>query len=169
MVQTMTPPLVNRNRWIWRRLTLRHDGRTFLDRWGFCYDKLGGFYIHHITGPDPGLDLHDHPWAFTTIILRGGYTEVRAETVDAIQFARTTARAPEFGPVGYVAVWRSRTAHRTPLDVAHKITGVLPGTWTLVLRGPTRRVWGFYPPTGRVEWTGYDYQARRPSTWTGNP
>ena len=30
--------------------------------------------LHHFTGPDAG-DPHDHPYAFTTTILAGGYIE----------------------------------------------------------------------------------------------
>jgi hypothetical protein len=33
-----------------------------------------GVTLHHFTGPDLG-DPHDHPYAFTTTILAGGYIE----------------------------------------------------------------------------------------------
>lgn len=38
--------------------------------------EVGRFPItlHHFTGPDAG-DPHDHPYAFTTTILAGGYVE----------------------------------------------------------------------------------------------
>lgn len=51
-------------------------------------------------------------------------------------------------------------AHASPPD--HRITETLPRTWTLVLRGPKSRPWGFYLPTGYVVQTAYDYRARRP-------
>lgn len=50
-----------------------------------------------------------------------------------------------------------------PGQTAHRITDAKPGTWTLVLRGPTRRKWGFYLPAGWIVWTSYPYQLRRPS------
>ena len=59
-----------------RRLDLRGpDGSTFLRRRGIEHERLGGLLLHFLDGPDPGLDLHDHPWPFATLILRGGYTE----------------------------------------------------------------------------------------------
>ncbi len=139
-----------------RRLTLNHDGRPFLDRWGLVWDRLGGFYIHHIAGPDPGLDLHDHPWSFVTVVLRGAYTDLQAP-INAWGSGHAPARTHDWG--------RGRTrVHRMPLGVAHRIVAVEPGTWTLVPRGPTRRVWGFFVGNQRVPWTEYDYETRRPST-----
>ena len=144
-----------------RRLTLTHDGKRFLDRWGLAHDRIGGFYIHHIEGPDPGLDLHDHPWSFITIVLRGGYVHNYAPVRDdgTLDFVRLAA----------VGTGINHRVARMPLDIAHRIVLVRPGgAWTLVLRGPTRRVWGFYPPTGRVPWDVYDYATRRPSRAHGN-
>ena len=31
--------------------------------------------IHEILHDDPGRDLHDHPWDYTTTILQGSYRE----------------------------------------------------------------------------------------------
>lgn len=139
-----------------RRLTLTHDGRRFLDRWGLCHDHIGGFYLHHIAGPDPGMDLHDHPWSFISIVLRGGYWDWRAPVADACRGRQVHHHQS-----------RRWSIHRMPLDVAHRIHAAQPNTWTLVLRGPTRRVWGFYPPSGRVSWLDYDYATRRPCKSVG--
>ncbi len=137
-----------------RRLTLRHAGRTFLERWGFVHDRIGGIYLHRISGPDPGLDVHDHPWSFVSIVLRGGYSEKLVE--DVRQPIHHEIHA--FHPAGSV--------HRLPLEHAHRIVHTRPGTWTIVFRGPTRRRWGFYVPEGVghlwVDWEEYDYETRRP-------
>lgn len=133
------------------RLTLSHGGRVFLERWGLVHDRLGGFYLHHLTGPDPGMDLHDHPWAFVSVILKGGYTEQEIDTATAVDCAALAHRQ-----------WHWLSVHRMPLTSAHRITTVRPGTWTLVLREPTRRRWGFYMPSGWVDWEQYPYDERRP-------
>ena len=148
-----------------RRLTLTHAGRPFLERWGLVWDRIGGFYLHKIEDADPGMDVHDHPWSFITIILRGGYVECAAlDSRDPFHWTWTT--------------WRRFTVHRMPLTVAHRIVRAEPGTWTLVLRGPTRRVWGFYlprigdgifaEPARWVPWTEYDYVNRRANTVISN-
>jgi hypothetical protein len=143
-----------------RRLTLSHNGHRFLERWGLVHERLGGFYLHNIADADPGLDLHDHPWTFASFILRGGYTEEFAE--DARQPHRTVTR--------FCNRW---SFHRVPLGHAHRITSARPGTWSLVLRGPTRRVWGFFivhPFDGFTwhAWTAYDYGTRRANTVISN-
>jgi hypothetical protein len=143
-----------------RRLTLSHHDRSFLERWGLVHERFGGFYLHHIVDADPGFDVHDHPWSFVSIVLRGGYTEEHA--ADARTPERTLSRT-----------WRAGTLHRMPLNVAHRITAARPGTWTLVFRGPTRRVWGFYivhPFDGHTwdPWTAYDYAQRRANTVISN-
>lgn len=61
--------------------------------------------------------------------------------------------------------WRRWSVHRMPLDVAHRIVRVEPGTVTLVLRGRKVRRWGFFLPPdqgGWVDWEDYDYATRRP-------
>lgn len=154
---------VNRLR---RRLTLSHDGRPFLDRWGVVHERVGGVYLHHIADRDPGMDLHDHPFAFITIILRGGYVE-EAKQVEWRATA-TDEFARRYTPAAFSSGafrWHRRFhIHRMPLGIAHRITSTQPGTWTLVLRGPTRRRWGFYVNGGWIDWEQYPYETRRPST-----
>lgn len=66
---------------VWRVLDLIHDGRTFLRRRGVDL-RWFGVLVHQIDAPDPGIDLHDHPWPFVSIILRGGYTEQAAQIIE---------------------------------------------------------------------------------------
>lgn len=157
---------------LFRRLTLIHDGEPFLDRWGIVWDRLGGFYVHHIVGPDPGMDLHDHPWSFVTVVLRGGYFEHVLESRQAMESVAEVSRIGRYWgwrevidvtkPNG-IRTRRLPSVHRMPLHLAHRIVAVDRNTWTLVLRGPTRREWGFFPPYRWVPWTKYDYETRRPS------
>lgn len=36
------------------------------------------WYLHRFLAPDPGRELHDHPWDGRGMILAGGYVELRA-------------------------------------------------------------------------------------------
>jgi len=159
----------DRRRGLWRRLKLvTPGGRVFLDRSGVDL-RLFGVYVHRIELPDPGLDLHDHPWPFVSIILRGGYTEEAAAARDAQAFAAWAetvelSGAAERGsiPRGYRRTWRRGSVHRIRTTDAHRITTTEPGTLTLVLRGRKWRSWGFYCPDGFVDHRRYDYETRRP-------
>lgn len=150
------------------RLRLVHGGRVFLDRFGVDFGRVG-VYVHNLAGPDPGIDVHDHPWQFVTLIVRGGYTEEWCEARDAQEWARTgeifdrtrpagTARYPR----GERRTWRRWSIHAMPFGVAHRITATEPGTWTVVLRGRKARPWGFFLPTGWVDQRRYPYEVRRP-------
>lgn len=135
---------------MFRRLQLVGPDGRFLDRVGIDLNLLG-VYLHRIDQADPGLDLHDHPWPFLSIVLRGGYTEEVVDTREAGRAARRFRRS-----------WLRGSAHRLRLHEAHRIIDVLPGTVTLVLRGRKQRQWGFYLPYGWVDQQKYDYATRRP-------
>ena len=115
------------------RIQLRGpDGRTFLARRGVeC--GLFGVYLHRMDAPDPSEDLHDHPWWFGSLVLWGGYTELRADARDPGHPQMRSRR---------LATWASlsrRECHRiTRLNRRH--------CWTLVFRGRKHPEWGFYVP-----------------------
>lgn len=142
---------------LWRHLDLIHDGKTFLRRRGFDLRRIGGIVVHHIDGPDPGLDMHDHPWSFITIILRGGYIEEAAHTT-----VLNIAAERGYGVHSTIRRWRRWSIHRMPLTVAHRIIHADQDTLTLMLRWRKVRTWGFYTPAGWVSWEDYDYATRRP-------
>jgi hypothetical protein len=133
------------------RLTLqRSDGRVFLDRWGWeC--KRFGIFLHHIGAPDPGVDLHNHPWPFVSFVVWGGYKEVRANHDYAMLFA-----AAELDDRGFLRKRLLWTFKRFRMEDAHRIISVKRHTWTIVFRGRARRPWGFYTPDGYM--TAKEYE-----------
>ena len=89
-------------------------------------------FLHKFLKSDPD-DVHDHPWPYATIILKGGYYEW----------------LPAFGAngkkIGEMAVWRgpgsfrvcgANSFHRIELDPEIEC-------WTLFMPGPQKREWGF--------------------------
>src|SRR5208282_805597 len=79
----------------------------YMERWWIRRPKEGRKWtcrLHHILRSDEDRHLHDHPWPYVTIILKGGYWEVTPVSGRAI--ARS-AKAwdsqwfdPDFGPDG---------------------------------------------------------------------
>lgn len=144
----------------------RADGKTFLHRRGFECDRFG-IYLHKMEAEDPGVDLHDHPWPFGSLILWGGYWEERCNVDKAIRRAQVAEFVETFGPYhcprgdmvkrGWFS-WR-----RLGLHECHRITGLFWKTnWSLVIRGRKRtdRQWGFFTPTGFVDSDEYDKDRR---------
>lgn len=147
-----------RPRWAlgWRHqfdLVRRQDGVRYLSRWWVVNTPLGGVAVHRMDGPDARDVLHDHPFTFCSLVLRGGYVERRLDPL-------TMRASPR--PV--------RRWNRMRKFDAHVIVELLRvPTWTLLWIGPKRRTWGFLEPelevvgstagvpvhrqTGRWRWT----------------
>ena len=138
------------------RMRLRRaDGRVYMDRWGFEWPRtngrhpLFGCFLHRFTAPDPGQDMHDHPWSFLTVPLVGGYEEERSDVRVAS------------GCYGIVERVRRLRPRLMRLDECHRIIQLdRPVVWTLVIHGPWRRLWGFYTPNGWIESSVYDKSVR---------
>jgi len=89
-------------------------------------------FLHKFHKGDPG-DVHDHPWPYFTLILKGGYYEW----------------VPKFNSkkemIGEIRHWRGPSHFRfCSANSYHRIElkeGVTP--WTLFMPGPQRQEWGF--------------------------
>lgn len=125
--------------------------RVYLRRWRIVQTPWFGILLHKILLPDGDRDVHDHPWAFIPIILRGGYVE---EWCESEQNARHWSAFPLLWPRG--ARRRVRRARIMRLGEFHRIRTLdrVP-TWTLCLVGPRHGSWGFMTPTGFVDWKDY--------------
>ncbi len=150
---------------VFRRLTLRtHGGNVYLDRWGIGIRSIGTVYLHRMEAPDPGAELHDHPWAFLTVPLWGGYVEERALCRDAPLYAAITEDVESRHGREQTATRRGFEETRRPfrprvmrLDECHTIIRLRRRvSWSLVIAGPVKRNWGFYLPTGWVDHDRYE-------------
>ena len=79
-------------------------------------------FLHNFRKSDID-DLHDHPWHWMTIVLKGGYWEYTPKG----KFWR--------GP-GFIGLRKPQDLHRVEL-----VEGIYP--WTLFFVGPKRKEWGF--------------------------
>lgn len=108
--------------------------------------------LHWIRRPDQDDHPHDHSWDARSIILKGGYVEVRV--VDSIPGAQFDQKAD-------VAVMKVFTRPRgstvkIEYGMFHKITHIQAGgAWTLFISGPYRGTWGFLVDGVKVQWRKY--------------
>lgn len=153
-----------------RRMLLRRgDGLAYLERWGIQAPAIGGIFVHRMGAPDPGTHLHDHPYAFVTIPLVGGYTEERAEARQAPRYAAIAEQFIDTALHGHREHRRTLIPRLFRLDEAHRIVELDRAVvWTLVLLGPRRRRWGFYMPGGWIDETTYDATVHR-DLWNEAP
>lgn len=102
-------------------------------------------YLHQFLHDDEDRALHDHPWWFVSVMLKGGYFEVTQGN-----FIGRNAPSVVFRKATY--------AHRVVLPRRLGTDVVVP-CWTLVITGRAVRDWGFHCPQGWKHWkefTAYD-------------
>jgi hypothetical protein len=118
--------------------TITHNGSTYLNRLRVVQTPLVSVYLHKIHQPDIFPYGHDHPWWFASLILCGGYQEeVWDDPRKRASYRRERKR------------WSLRTIKRSQ---AHTITRVDGDLWSLVITGPKRGTWRFYPDRQPVQW-----------------
>lgn len=123
------------------RSDIYFQGDLYMRRWRLGSKGWPGLRLHHIVRSDKDRELHDHPFWFVSLILRGGYRE---------HYQDGTSR--DFTAPALV-FRKARELHRLELfDGA--------ATWTLVLRGAYCRAWGFVP-VGWIPWQKF-------TEWKGN-
>jgi len=116
-------------------------------RWIVFRTPSFGIFIHKFCRSDHERALHDHPWNFLSIILRGGYTEVFERCSPACEYGEfqdSAWRRP--GSILYrPATWK----HRVILD---------PGktSWSLVFVSGRKRKWGFWVNGKWCWWRTYN-------------
>ena len=131
--------------WRWESIN-RHEGELYLRRLRVVSCRWFGIYVHWFHASDDD-SLHDHPWWFLTVILRGGYWEYTGPPDG-------TAVVRRWHPPGAVRLRSARWLHRVEIDPARR-------PMTIVLRGPRIRRWGFQTPSGWIPWPEHkDHRAR---------
>lgn len=111
------------------------EEEEYLYRWKlFNKFKFFNIYIHNFAKPDSTV-FHDHPWDFVSVVLSGSYKEKRPGEL-------TTHR--KAGSIMF------RTA-----EASHYVESLEGDVWTLVIRGPYRRTWGFWTTEGWVDHESY--------------
>lgn len=101
-------------------------------------------YLHKFCRDDDDRALHDHPWWFLSLMIRGMYTEIIAQDWERNSGRGFVRSAPS------LAIRRAEHRHRVVLE--RDGTGNIVPCWTLVITGPRVREWGFWCPRGFVPW-----------------
>jgi len=135
---------INRKRVIMDRV----NNEPYLERYYLFLKERERFpfnvFLHKFLKGDPD-DVHDHPWPYCTLILKGGYYEWIP------QFDKTGRKCGEVGHwrgPGHFRFSSATSYHRIELDPDVE-------TWTLFMPGPKQREWGFLTPKGWIENEAY--------------
>ena len=126
----------------------RVENEPYLERYYLFLREREQFpfnvFLHKFLKSDPD-DVHDHPWPYATLILKGGYWEwiPHFDTV-----GRKTGEYQVWRGPGHFRVSKANSFHRIELDP--DITA-----WTLFMPGPKQRDWGFLVKNKWIQWEQY--------------
>jgi hypothetical protein len=126
----------------------RVEDRPYLERYYVFLKDRDNFpfniFLHRFLCSDPD-DVHDHPWPYATLILKGGYWEWIPQFNSQGQKMGEIAkwRAP-----GHFRICSAKSYHRIELDPDVEC-------WTLFMPGPKQRDWGFLVRNKWVQWEQY--------------
>ena len=101
-------------------------------------------FLHKFLKSDPD-DVHDHPWPYATLILRGGYWEW---TPQFDELGRKSGEIAKWRGAGSLRFASAKSYHRIELDPAVEC-------WTLFMPGPKQREWGFLSKGKWIQWEKY--------------
>jgi hypothetical protein len=114
----------------------RQNDEPYLERYYLFLKDRKRFpfnvFLHKFLKSDPD-DVHDHPWPYATLILKGGYYEW----------------IPKFNSlgekIGEERMWRSPGHFRVCRATSYHRIELCEGVdcWTMFMPGPQKREWGF--------------------------
>lgn len=108
--------------------------------------RFGQILLHSFHQSDQDRDLHDHPWAFCAIILRGGYLEVAERKGSGYWFpSPRDGRYRKFHRPGTLLFRPAKWAHCVLIEEGKPV-------WSLVITGPRVRDWRFHTANGWLQW-----------------
>lgn len=105
-------------------------------------------FLHKFLKSDPD-DVHDHPWPYATLILKGGYWEWIPQFNSKGEKCGEIAKWHGAGSFRFAA---ATSYHRIELDPEVEC-------WTLFMPGIKQREWGFLSKGKWIQWEKY-IQAR---------
>ena len=131
----------------------RGENEPYLERYYLFLKERDRFpfnvFLHKFLKSDPD-DVHDHPWPYATLILKGGYWEW-IPIFDSV--GRKTGEIQHWRGPGHFRICSATSYHRIELDP--NITA-----WTLFMPGPKQREWGFLVKNKWVQWQEYLQQRK---------
>jgi hypothetical protein len=126
----------------------RTSNEPYLERYYLFLKERESFpfnvFLHKFLKSDPD-DVHDHPWPYATLILKGGYYEWIP------QFSADGKK------IGEVAKWCGPGSFRTAKANSYHRIELDPSVtcWTLFMPGAKQRDWGFLVKNKWVQWEEY--------------
>lgn len=136
----------------YRLIPDRRTGADYMHRYYlFLKDRKTfpfNFTLHKIVRSDDPI-MHDHPWPYLTVVLKGGYFE---HTLLYDNKGKIIGETQQWRGPGSIIKRSAKEYHWLELDNGKPAT-------TLFFMGPQQREWGFLvePKKGIFRWVKHNY------------
>lgn len=137
-------------------ITIGPPDNPYMERWHLIpRNKWFNIYLHKISRSDDDRALHDHRADNLSIILKGSYLEHTYsfwDTQRLFHFGYTSQTHDIYKP-GRIRYRKAEEPHR--LELLMNTEGKEVPVWTLWIKFPERREWGFWPNHEWMDWKTY--------------
>ncbi len=115
----------------------------YLYRWVFVFFGFS-IRLHHWIRSDDKRFMHNHPWDFLTIVLKGGYTDV--SNSGKKQYRSDLGKEV---PILELDELKSGSISFRKASHCHYVDVPEGGAWTLLFCGRPKQKWGFWIKTNQ--------------------
>ncbi len=127
----------------------------YLVRWYVIpRNRFFNIYLNEMHRSDDERAMHDHPWPWASLILRGSYVEYIEPNWPEVK-GRSGLEFIRIWEAGSFRVRRATMPHRLGLRRAQGQPDQWEWPLTLFLTGPKIREWGFWCPQGWRHWRDF--------------
>jgi hypothetical protein len=146
--------LIEKNLFFKKKVIKREDNKDYLVRYTLCNNRWFSIKVHHLLISDDSC-LHNHPWLFKSLILKGGYWEI---TPDVDQHKLDVTKTFDGSNGKTVKKWYGPGSFlNRPAHWIHRLE--LPEgqtCWTFVITFKKTKEWGFFTRQfGFLNWQNY--------------
>lgn len=120
--------------------------------WNKSGDKENAnLFLHKICRSDQERDLHDHPWNWASLILKGSYQEITENgTVNAVLHPHAFWNHDKY------KIFRPFTFRKGKATDTHRLVLINDKpVWSLFWHGKRIQKWGFYVKNEKIYWKVY--------------
>jgi hypothetical protein len=119
----------------------------YLIRWRLFECPWFRIYFHRILKSDGDRDLHDHPYNFVSLIVKGYYWE--KTQIPNPKFTHGMTR------YGWLSINRKKAHESHQIVLERDYLGFPITAWTLMFAGRRLRTWGFHTEEGFIPYDDY--------------
>jgi hypothetical protein len=129
-------------------------------RWYLIKTRWFGLFVHKFLRSDNDRHFHDHPWAFLTWLIGGGYWEHVPVYRERPLGPEVRVWRPRWSLLYRPALWLHWVELPTSYDMVPECSVPIPVTTLILVMHRQKRMWGFETERGWMDYQQYGREFR---------